>query len=73
MDGIAFKHEFDTIKNKWIEIELPFASFVPTYRGRTLTDVEPLDPADIRQLGFLIADKKAGPFELLVDKIASIR
>ncbi|MCB2230318.1 CIA30 family protein [bacterium] len=73
LDGIAFKQEFETIENEWIEAELPFASFVPTYRGRILTDVEPLDPADIRQLGFLLADKKAGPFNLMVDRIVSFK
>jgi monofunctional biosynthetic peptidoglycan transglycosylase len=73
LDGIAFKYEFETIENKWIEVELTFAAFVPTFRGRILTDVEPLDPADIRQLGFLIADKKAGPYKLVVDKIEAFK
>ena len=73
LDGIAFKHEFETIQNKWIDVELPFASFLPTFRGRTLTDVKPLDPADIRQLSFLISDKEAGPFKLTVDGIVAYR
>ena len=73
LDGIAFKYEFETIENKWIELELPFASFLPTFRGRTLTGVKPLDPADIRQIGFLIADKVAGPFKLIVDGIAAFK
>jgi monofunctional biosynthetic peptidoglycan transglycosylase len=71
LDGVAFKREFQTIKNEWIEIELPFTSFLPTFRGRILTGIEPLDPADIRQLGFLIADKKAGAFALTVDRIVA--
>jgi hypothetical protein len=73
LDGIAFKYEFETIGNEWIEVELPFTSFLPAFRGRILTDVKPLDPADIRQLGFLLADKKAGPFNLKVDKIVAFR
>lgn len=73
LDGVAFKQEFETSEDEWIEVELPFASFVPTFRGRTLTDVAPLDPADIRQLGVLLADKKAGPFNLLIDRIESYR
>lgn len=73
LDGIAFRQEFESIENKWIEVELPFASFIPTFRGRTLTDVNPLDPADIRQLGFLIADKEAGPFKLIVDRIVAYK
>lgn len=71
LDGIAFKHEFETIKNKWIEVVLPFASFLPTFRGRTLTDAKPLEAADIRQLGFLISDKEARPFKLTVDGIVA--
>jgi len=73
LDGIAFKHEFETIDGTWIEQDLPFASFVPTYRGRTLQDVKPLEAADIRQLGFLLADKKAGPFNLTVDNIVAFK
>jgi len=73
LDGIAFKYVFETVENKWIELELPFASFLPTFRGRTLSDVKPLDPADIRQIGFLIADKEAGPFNLIVDGIVAYK
>ena len=73
LDGIAFRQEFETIDNEWVEAELPFASFLPTFRGRILTDVEPLDPADIRQLGFLLADKRAGAFKLTVDRIVAFK
>jgi monofunctional biosynthetic peptidoglycan transglycosylase len=67
MDGIAFKHEFETIDDTWTELDFPFASFIATYRGWTLTDVKPLDAAGIRPLGFLLADKTAGPLKLTVD------
>ncbi len=73
LDGIAFKHEFETVDNTWIELDLSFDSFIPTYCGRTLRDVKPLEAADIRQLGFLLADKKAGAFNLLVDKIVAFK
>lgn len=73
IDGIAFTQEFQTTENTWLEIDLPFASFVPTFRGRILRNVKPLVAADIRQLGFLIADKTAGQFKLIVDTIAVYR
>jgi len=73
LDGIAFKHEFETVENAWIEVELPFASFVPTFRGRILRDAQPLNANDIRQLGFLLADKKSGPFNLVVDEIVAFK
>jgi monofunctional biosynthetic peptidoglycan transglycosylase len=42
---------------------------VPTFRGRELHDVPPIEAGAIRQLGFLIADKQGGPFRLEVDWI----
>lgn len=72
-DGIAFTQEFQTTKDAWLEIDLPFTAFVPTYRGRILRNVEPLIAADIRQLGFLLADKTAGQFSLVIDNIAAYR
>lgn len=68
-DGVAFKQDFKTINNVWMEIDLPFASFLPTFRGRILTNVKPVSAAEIRQMGFLIADKKEGNFNLLVSNI----
>jgi monofunctional biosynthetic peptidoglycan transglycosylase len=72
-DGVAFKQEFNTTANKWIEIKLPFSKFLPTYRGRILENEKPLDPDEIKQLGFLIGDKTEGPFTLIVDKIEVYR
>jgi monofunctional biosynthetic peptidoglycan transglycosylase len=72
-DGIAFKHEFQTTADAWTEIEFPFVSFVPTYRGRILRNVPDLVAGDIKQLGFLIADKKAGSFKLIVDEIKAYK
>lgn len=72
-DGVAFKQEFATKAGAWIEIDLPFASFLPSFRGKILQDVDPLVAADIRQLGFLIADRTAGPFNLIIDEIKAYR
>ena len=46
---------------------IPFHQFRPTFRGRTLTDVPPLDTSRIQQLAFMLADKKPGPFTLEID------
>jgi monofunctional biosynthetic peptidoglycan transglycosylase len=72
-DGIAYKQEFRTEKDSWIEVYLPFSSFVPTFRGRIIRDAGPLNPTEIKQMGFLLADKTAGPFSLRVDWIKAIR
>ncbi len=49
---------------EWEEHRLAFSDFVPTFRGRVLADVPPLNPAKVNSVGFLISDKQAGPFRL---------
>jgi hypothetical protein len=40
------------------------ATSSPTFRGRVLTDVPPLNPAKVNSAGFLISDRQASPFRL---------
>jgi monofunctional biosynthetic peptidoglycan transglycosylase len=70
-DGVAYRYEFDTIDGEWLTVRAPFSGFEPTFRGRILTDYKPLDPSDIQQVGFMIADKISGPFRLEIDKVSA--
>lgn len=70
LDGISFRYDFDTKKDEWIELAVPFEKFTPTFRGRKLRNVGPLEPSAINQMGFLISDKQTGPFTLDIDWIA---
>jgi monofunctional biosynthetic peptidoglycan transglycosylase len=63
-DASLYQCGFITKRNQWEEFRLGFKDFVPTFRGRTLTDVPPLNPANVMSVGFLIADKQKGPFRL---------
>jgi hypothetical protein len=69
-DTPIYQCAFTTKRGEWEEHRLLFKDFVPTFRGRTLTDALPLDPANVSSVGFIIADKQAGAFRL---EIASIR
>jgi monofunctional biosynthetic peptidoglycan transglycosylase len=71
-DGVANRWNFKTRVSDWMTIEASYHDFVPTFRGRILRDVPPIDPGAIRQLGFLIADKEEGPFRLEVDWIKAL-
>lgn len=64
--GLAYKGEFDTEAGVWREIRIPFSDFRPSVRGYQPPGAPALDPGEIRQVGFLIADKKEGPFRLEV-------
>jgi hypothetical protein len=63
-DAPVYQCGFATKRNEWEEQRLVFRDFVPTFRGRTLTDVPRLNPANVVSMGLLIADKQEGPFRL---------
>jgi hypothetical protein len=69
-DGIQYQARFGTPAGEWTEVRLPVRDFVATFRGRKVPFAPSLDPARVRALGLMISDKQAGPFELLVDRIA---
>jgi monofunctional biosynthetic peptidoglycan transglycosylase len=64
LDGIAYRARLTPSADSWQVVKVPFAEFVPTFRGRRPVGAPPLDIREIRQLGFLIADEQAGPFRL---------
>jgi hypothetical protein len=65
-DAPLYQCAFTTKRGEWEEHRLPFKNFVPTFHGRILTDVPPLNPAKVSSVGFLISDKQKGPFKLEV-------
>jgi len=65
-DSAIYQRGFPTKKGEWEEHRLPMKDFVPTFRGRVLSSEPPLDPASVTSVGFLIADKRDGPFQLEV-------
>ena len=70
-DGMAYKTDFKTVKGEWQEFRFPWNAFTATYRGQSIKDAPLLKPSNIRQVGFLIADKQAGSFELEIESIES--
>jgi hypothetical protein len=69
-DGVQYQARFEPAAGEWTVVQLPLADFTASFRGRPVSGAPPLDPAAIRALGFMISDRQAGPFELLVDWIA---
>lgn len=71
-DGVAYACNFTTKKDEWTELEFSPEDFVPTFRGRILQHVTPLNETQIRQIGFLISEKQSGSFSLKIDCIKVI-
>jgi hypothetical protein len=70
-DGVAYQADFAPPSARWTVVRLAVSGFRATFRGRTVLDAPPLDPARVRQAGLLIADRQAGPFELAVRRIGA--
>lgn len=66
--AFSYRAKFTTKKDQWIEAPIPVDRFVATAFGRVLRN-QPLDPAAVDGVGFLLGDKKAGPFKLEVEWI----
>jgi monofunctional biosynthetic peptidoglycan transglycosylase len=70
-DGVAWSAAFSSIK-KWQQIDIDFDQFAPVFRGRLVPQAGPVVPSAIQQIGFLLADNKAGRFELEIRSIEFI-
>ena len=57
-----------TSAKKWQNITLPLKGFRTSLFGREVP-AAPFDPAEVREIGFIIADGIDGPFELNVRTI----
>jgi len=70
-DGISWSAEFASSED-WRQIDIPLDRFMPVFRGRLVPQAGPVIPSQIRQIGFLLADKTAGPFALEIRSIEFI-
>ena len=69
---ISYWADFDTDDGTWRTVDIPFARFVPRYRGTRLDGPE-LDRAAITGMGLMIYDKRDGPFELRLAGVHAYR
>lgn len=70
-DTLVHQAEFQVPAGAWQEVRLPWSAFQPRWRGRAVSQAEPLAPERVRSLGLLIADRQAGPFRLELAWIGS--
>jgi len=71
-DSLNYQSPFEPATADWQELHLPLAAFRATFRGREVPDASALDPARIRQVGLMIADRQAGPFTLDIRRISLV-
>lgn len=72
-DGPAFVHNFQTSEGKEQELVLTAKDFDLMFRGRYLNSPKPFTFGDVRSIGFMIAGKQAGNFQLQIQKISAMQ
>jgi monofunctional biosynthetic peptidoglycan transglycosylase len=71
--AFSYRASFETKKGKWQEVKVPLSKFQATSFGRPIKDAAPVDPREVNSVGFLLADKKAGPFKLEVEWVKALK
>ncbi len=63
---IVYQQSFTPDVDQWCRIQLPFSDFVPTWRGRTVTDAEPLDIRHLASVSLFVSGRQIGEFHLMM-------
>jgi NADH dehydrogenase [ubiquinone] 1 alpha subcomplex assembly factor 1 len=67
--SVSFTADFKTVKDDWVKLRIPFSAMKASWRGRKLD--RNFDPAQIKGLGIILADKQAGKFALEIKSISA--
>ena len=68
-DGVSYRALIETREGEWITARIPFAEFLPIFRGKILEYEPPMETSKIQQIGVLLTDGNPGPFSLEIDFI----
>ncbi|MFL1455408.1 CIA30 family protein [Marinobacter sp. GN3S48] len=62
--SIVYQQAFTPGTEDWSRIQLPFSQFIPTWRGKTLTDAEPLKLEHLASVSLFVSGRQVGEFRL---------
>jgi hypothetical protein len=65
--SIVYQHSFTPDTEQWSRIQLPFSDFIPTWRGKTVTDAEPLNIGHLASVSLFVSGRQAGEFSLRME------
>lgn len=66
---VSFQADLPTKKGEWTEVMVPFSELKASWRGRDLKNQ--FDPAKVREIGIILADKNPGTFQVEVASISA--
>jgi uncharacterized protein YbjT (DUF2867 family) len=63
-DGVGYSYSFDTVKDEWITVHVPFSDLIPVFRAKTVPEAK-FDPSQLRSLQLMLSkfeyDKSLNP------------
>ena len=65
--AFSYRAPLPTTRDEWTEVSVPLDEFIPTSFGNRVQGMGPVEPDQINSLGFMLSDKKPGPFRLEVE------
>jgi len=65
--AFSYRTALPTMRDEWTEVSVPLVEFIPTSFGNRVQGMGPVEPDQINSLGFMLSDKKPGPFKLEVE------
>lgn len=67
--AFSYRATVQTKKDEWIEVKVSLDEFEATSFGRVVREAGAVKPEEISSVGFLLGDKKAGPFKMEIEWI----
>ena len=71
MSASSYRAYLPTTKGEWRETRIPLSDFKLQAFGNQLPGAS-IDPVEVTSVGFTLADKKTGPFELEIESIKAV-
>jgi len=62
----SYRAAIPTKAGEWIEVKIPLKDCYATSFGQKVANAGPVDASKVNSLGFMLSDKKAGPFKVEV-------
>jgi len=70
--AFSYRTALPTMRDEWTEVSVPLDEFIPTSFGNRVQGMGAVEPDQINSLGFMLSDKKPGPFKLEVEWVKVI-
>ncbi len=67
--AFSYRATVQTKKDEWIEVKVALDKFEATSFGRPIKNAGTVKPEEINAVGFMLSDKKVGPFTMEIEWI----